>query len=125
MEQYFIREMALRKKELSPRSWRMCILHYALDLWFQGVVKTRCREKAELCHYANDFVCVFRCGKVLSDAKAGWKILPAVRAEEDADDRRFGRSDPHIKQWFSFLGFNFYWKKRSLGNTTSYVTYFP
>ena len=32
-------------------------LHYALDLWFQRVLKPRCRGEACLIRYADDFVC--------------------------------------------------------------------
>jgi retron-type reverse transcriptase len=35
-------------------------LHYALDLWFQHVVKPRCRGEACLIRYADDFVCAFQ-----------------------------------------------------------------
>ena len=34
-------------------------LHYALDLWFEKVVKRRCRGEACLIRYADDFVCAF------------------------------------------------------------------
>ncbi|HEU4391327.1 MAG TPA: reverse transcriptase domain-containing protein [Blastocatellia bacterium] len=35
-------------------------LHYALDLWFQEVVKAHCRGETFLIRYADDFVCVFQ-----------------------------------------------------------------
>jgi RNA-directed DNA polymerase len=35
-------------------------LHYALDLWFQKVVKPRCRGEACLIRYADDFVAAFQ-----------------------------------------------------------------
>src|SRR5882724_1207495 len=35
-------------------------LHYALDLWFDKVVKAHCRGEALLCRYADDWVCAFR-----------------------------------------------------------------
>ena len=35
-------------------------LHYALNLWFERVVKTHCRGEAFICLYADDFVCAFR-----------------------------------------------------------------
>src|SRR5215468_2833157 len=34
-------------------------LHYALDLWFDKVVKVHCRGAALLCRYADDWVCAF------------------------------------------------------------------
>ena len=35
-------------------------LHYALDLWFDKVVKAHCRGEALLCRYADDWVGAFR-----------------------------------------------------------------
>jgi RNA-directed DNA polymerase len=35
-------------------------LHYALDLWFQKVIKPRCRGEACLIRYADDFVAAFQ-----------------------------------------------------------------
>jgi RNA-directed DNA polymerase len=35
-------------------------LHYALDLWFEEVVKPCLRGEALLCRYADDWVCAFR-----------------------------------------------------------------
>jgi retron-type reverse transcriptase len=35
-------------------------LHYALDLWFEKVVKPRCQGEALLSRYADDPVCAFR-----------------------------------------------------------------
>jgi group II intron reverse transcriptase/maturase len=35
-------------------------LHYALDIWFEKVVKKHCEGEAYICRYADDFVCAFR-----------------------------------------------------------------
>ena len=35
-------------------------LHYALDLWFEKVVKPRCRGDAMLMRFADDFICCFQ-----------------------------------------------------------------
>jgi hypothetical protein len=35
-------------------------LHYALDLWFEEVVKAHCKGEAFLIRYAADFVCGFQ-----------------------------------------------------------------
>jgi RNA-directed DNA polymerase len=35
-------------------------LHYALDLWFDRVVKPMCRGEAYMVRYADDFVCCFQ-----------------------------------------------------------------
>jgi hypothetical protein len=48
-------------------------LHYALDLWFDKVVKAHCRGEALLCHYADDWVCAFR---YQDDAERFYWVLP-------------------------------------------------
>jgi retron-type reverse transcriptase len=47
-------------------------MHYALNLWFEHIVKKRCRGKAELFVYADDFVCLFERAE---DAKAFYAVL--------------------------------------------------
>jgi RNA-directed DNA polymerase len=47
-------------------------LHYALDVWFEETVKARCKGKAYLCRYADDFVCAFECE---SDAERFYRAL--------------------------------------------------
>lgn len=34
-------------------------LHYVLNLWFEKVIKKKCKGEAYLCVYADDFVCAF------------------------------------------------------------------
>ena len=34
-------------------------LHYALDIWFEKVVKKQCRGESQIVRYADDFVCFF------------------------------------------------------------------
>lgn len=89
-------------------------LHYALDLWFQRVVKRHCRGKAELCRYSDDFVCVFRDKR---DAERIYKVLPKRLGKfglqlkpEKTQILRFSRIDRSMQQRFCFLGFEFYWK---------------
>lgn len=48
-------------------------LHYALDLWFDKVVKPHCRGEALLCRYADDWVCAFR---YQDDAERFYRVLP-------------------------------------------------
>jgi group II intron reverse transcriptase/maturase len=40
-------------------------LHYALDLWFEKVVRKQLRGEAMICRYADDFVCAFRYHSIL------------------------------------------------------------
>ena len=44
-----------------------------LDLWFEKVVKSRCKGEALLCRYADDWVCAFR---YREDAERFYRVLP-------------------------------------------------
>jgi Reverse transcriptase (RNA-dependent DNA polymerase) len=48
-------------------------LHYALDRWFENVVKPHCRGEALLCRFADDWVCAFR---YQEDAERFYQVLP-------------------------------------------------
>jgi group II intron reverse transcriptase/maturase len=88
-------------------------LHYALDLWFERVVKRYSTGEAILVRYADDFVCAFR---YQEDAFRFYRVLPK-RLErfglEVAADKtrtlRFSRFHPGICRRFAFLGFELYW----------------
>jgi group II intron reverse transcriptase/maturase len=89
-------------------------LHYALDLWFDKVVKAHCRGEALLCRYADDWVCAFR---YQDDAERFYRVLPQRLkkfnlqvAPEKTHLRRFSRFHPSMKRRFTFLGFEFAWK---------------
>ncbi len=88
-------------------------LHPALDLWFERVVKPRCRGEAHLWRYADDVVCAFR---VRDDAEQFFKELPKRLAKfglevapEKTQVLRFSRFHPSIRRRFTFLGFELYW----------------
>lgn len=88
-------------------------LHYAVDLWFDRVVKSKCRGEALLCRYADDFVCAFR---YEGDARQFYEVLPQRLAKfglEVAEEKtrivRFSRFHPSIKRRVSFLGLELYW----------------
>lgn len=89
-------------------------LHYALDEWFETVVKKHCRGKAILCRYADDFVCAF---EFSSDAQRFYKAL-GLRLEKfglqlAADKTKIIQFDAHgqdAKASFDFLGFEFRWE---------------
>ena len=96
-------------------------LHYVLDLWFERVVQPRCRGKAYLCRFADDFVCAFVNEE---DAKRFFRVLPKRLA-------KFGLSlaldkskiMPFGRYWegrtsFDFLGFEFFWGKSRQGFAT-------
>jgi len=79
-------------------------LHYALDLWFDKVVKAHCRGEALLCRYADDWVCAFR---YQDDAERFYRVLPQRLkkfnlqvAPEKTHLRRFSRtSDSLSRKW--------------------------
>ncbi len=88
-------------------------LHYALDLWFENVVKKHVRGEAMMCRYADDFVCAFRFEE---DAESFYRVLPKRLgkfglevAPEKTRVLRFSRFHPSMKRRFTFLGFEFYW----------------
>jgi RNA-directed DNA polymerase len=94
-------------------------LHHALDVWFQDVVKKHCRGEAFLIRYADDFVCGF---EYREDAEAFYKVLgkrlEKYGLELSASKTRvieFSRRDQSGKNWFDFLGFEFYWGKDRTG----------
>jgi len=88
-------------------------LHYALNLWFERVVKPRCRGAVMLCVYADDFVCAFQ---LQEDAARFYRVLPK-RLEKfgleiaPAKTRllRFSRFHPGMERRFTFLGFELFW----------------
>jgi group II intron reverse transcriptase/maturase len=94
-------------------------LHYALDLWFERVLKPRCRGKALLCRYADDFVCAFTYG---DDAERLYAELPKRLekfglqvAPEKTRVMRFSRSRPSARTRIAFLGFELYWQRTVKG----------
>ena len=88
-------------------------LHYALDLWFQKVVKPHCRGEACLIRFADDFVCAFEyqaeadrfyqeLGQRLE--KFGLQLSPEkTRVVTFSPRQAVGKTS------FDFLGFEFRW----------------
>jgi RNA-directed DNA polymerase len=94
-------------------------LHYALDLWFEEVVKPYLAGEALLCRFADDWVCAFR---YQEDAERFYRVLPKRLAKfnlEEAPEKtrilRFSRFHPSRNRRFTFLGFEFYWNKDQQG----------
>jgi RNA-directed DNA polymerase len=94
-------------------------LHYALDLWFEKVVKPRCQGEALLRRYADDLVCAFR---FRTDAEWFYQALPRRLgkfklevAPEKTRILRFSRFHPGMTRWFTFLGFEVYWQEDRQG----------
>jgi RNA-directed DNA polymerase len=88
-------------------------LHYALDLWFQKVVKPRCRGEACLIRYAGDFVAAFQYQEEAERfyqelgsrlGKFGLEVAPEkTRVIPFHHQHNRGRTS------FDFLGFEFRW----------------
>ena len=94
-------------------------LHYALDLWFQRVVKRHCRGEACLIRYADDFVCAFEEER---EAERFYRALgQRLRkfglelSEEKTRVISFSRAPSAGKESFDFLGFEFRWGKDRAG----------
>ena len=94
-------------------------LHYALDLWFEKVVKAHCRGEALMCRFADDWVSAFR---FRDDAE--WFYRELLRrlekfklevAPEKTQVLRFSRFHVGKERSFSFLGFEFYWEEDRKG----------
>jgi len=89
-------------------------LHYVLDLWFQDVVKPRCKVRAFMCRFADDVVFAFQW---YEEADRFLRVLPKRLAkyglELSAEKSRMVRfSRFHLgksSERFDFLGFEFRW----------------
>ena len=88
-------------------------LHYVLDLWFEKRIKLKSEDRAYLCRYADDFVCLFQFQK---DAERFYQELPGrlckfgleVSAEKTRIIR-FSKFRIQEKSRFDFLGIEFRW----------------
>ena len=94
-------------------------LHYAIDEWFELVVKPHCEGEALICRYADDFVCAF---ENKADAEKFYRVLPKRLAkfklevaQEKTNCKRFSRFALGLKNRFTFLSFEFYWDKDKAG----------
>ena len=88
-------------------------LHYALDLWFEKIVKPRCNGDVMLMRFADDFVCCFqyrederRFSKVLG--KRLGKFLLELSVEK-TQVIKFTRFETENNNSFTFLGFEYRW----------------
>jgi RNA-directed DNA polymerase len=89
-------------------------LHYVLDLWFQDVVKPRCKVRVFMCRFADDVVFAFQW---YEEADRFLRVLPKRLAkyglELSAEKSRMVRfSRFHLgknSERFDFLGFEFRW----------------
>jgi RNA-directed DNA polymerase len=97
-------------------------LHYALDLWFEKVVKRECRGEACLIRYADDFVCAF---EHRAEAERFYEMLGErlerfglALSEEKTRIIEFSSSQTPLGQSnFDFLGFEFRWGRDHAGKS--------
>jgi group II intron reverse transcriptase/maturase len=94
-------------------------LHYALDLWFEKVVKKQCRGMAHLCRYADDFVAAFeykedadRFYGMLSERLGKFDLALSAEKTKVLQFSRFHDSDGSS---FDFLGFEYRWGESRKG----------
>jgi group II intron reverse transcriptase/maturase len=94
-------------------------LHYALDLWFEKVVKRQSRGQAHLCRYADDFVAAFefkedadRFYRQLSERLGKFNLELSV---EKTKLMRFSRFRDSKDESFDFLGFEYRWGESRKG----------
>lgn len=90
-------------------------LHFALDLWFEKVVKPQCKGEAMICRFADDWICAFQ---LRDDAQRFYRELPKrlekfqlETAPEKTQIVRFSRFHAGMERRFTFLGFEFFWMK--------------
>lgn len=88
-------------------------LHYAVDLWFDKVVKPNSEGEAYICRYADDFICAFRYKR---DAQRFYQTLGKrlgkfclTLAVEKTNITNFSRLSKVDRTSFEFLGFEFRW----------------
>jgi group II intron reverse transcriptase/maturase len=94
-------------------------LHYVLDLWFENVVKPRCRGEACLLRYADDYIGAF---EYQAEAERFYAALgPRLEkfgltlAAEKTRILPFSRQQPRGQGRFEFLGFEFRWGQDRTG----------
>jgi len=94
-------------------------LHFALDLWFEKVIKPRCRGDVMLIRFADDFVCCFQ---YQDDAQRFYNVLDKrlnkfklELSEEKTKVIRFTRFETERGMSFTFLGFEYRWGRSRSG----------
>jgi RNA-directed DNA polymerase len=94
-------------------------LHYALDLWFEEVVRRHVSGQAMIVRFADDFVCAF---EHREEAERFMTMLPErlgkfglETAPEKTNLIRFSREVLSSNGAFSFLGFQYHWEMTRTG----------
>lgn len=91
-------------------------LHYALDLWFEHIVKPNCKGRARIVRFVDDFVCIFQyhddAVKFQQSLSGRLGKFQLSLAPEKTRKIRFSRFEIGGEQ-FDFLGFTYRWGKNS------------
>ena len=86
-------------------------LHYVLDLWFEKVLRRRCKGEVYYVRYADDFLLMFQYENEAETALTALKERLSKFGLETAEDKTriipFGRFKG-TKDDFNFLGFTFF-----------------
>ncbi|MCP4613712.1 MAG: group II intron reverse transcriptase/maturase [Planctomycetes bacterium] len=94
-------------------------LHYTLDLWFERVVRPRCRGDVMLMRFADDFVCCFQYhNDVQRFYRALDNRLDKFKLELSKDKTQvieFTRFKTEKGKNFTFLGFEYRWGRSRSG----------
>ena len=102
-------------------------LHYVLDLWFQKRIQRRCRGRAFLFMFADDFLACFQYQEDaesfhanLNDRLGGFNLELAEEKTRRIPFGRYARENAYRNgskpQEFDFLGFTFYCGKTRYGH---------
>jgi len=102
-------------------------LHYVLDLWFQRRIQRRCRGRAFLFRFADDFLACFQYQEDaesfhanLNDRLEGFNLELAEEKTRRIPFGRYARENAYRNgakpQEFNFLGFTFYCGKTRYGH---------
>ena len=97
-------------------------LHFALDLWFEKVIKKESKGRCFMVRYADDFVAGFQ---FKADADAFHRALIKRLGKFDLEVEptktgihKFNRFQVNESTSFEFLGFAFQWQKNRKGGST-------
>ncbi len=97
-------------------------LHYALDMWFDKMVKRHCRGDATMVRYADDVIFCFYCRSGAYRFYKGLKQRLAKFGLEVSENKTriipFGKEAGKQAETFDFLGFTFYSGENRQGKFT-------
>jgi hypothetical protein len=87
--------------------------HYVIDLWFEEVVKMRCRGEVKLVRYCDDMVvaCEYEKDAIRIKGALG-KRLEKFKLKLNEEKTKIVKFDFNLKNkaTFNFLGFTIYWR---------------